>query len=181
MVFAWQSAHGDSDATAHIVIDDFVLSVSKRPSSGSIEMAGREAMNSKRGGTSKFQLSKGKRLVKVDCVLHVPKISHKLVSVSALSDDGHTVQILEIIWVIKMRRNLLELPGVQIGCRLSISKNLGNNKDLVPQRRLQGFWTSCMQRVLALTVLKASSLQKRILFGIWTCVSALCWMIAPCV
>lgn len=87
------------------MVEDVVLSMGKKPSSGSNATASAEVVNGKRKGTSRLQLSRGKGPIKLYHILHVSKIAHKLVFVASLSDNGHTVKFTENRCVMKMKRN----------------------------------------------------------------------------
>lgn len=74
-------------------LEDFVLSIKNKSSSGSIGVNICEAVKEKRKGTSDGHLSVATGPVKLDCVLHVLKTAQKMGSVAALCNDVHNNQL----------------------------------------------------------------------------------------
>lgn len=87
-------------------MDDFRLSMDKRPSSDSIGTASIDAVKTRSEGASEGQLSQGTGPVRVDRVLQAPKISQNLVSVAGLRNVGHIGLVTENNYVIKRQRNI---------------------------------------------------------------------------
>lgn len=124
-ISAWQPSYMDSDATAHMAMNDSVLWVNKKSSNGSIITAKGDVQWAKSEVTSEFQLSDGTGLVRSDWILHFSKMAHNLVSENSPWDDGLTVQITESGCVINMKKILWVSAGVPMECTLSILKSLG--------------------------------------------------------
>lgn len=81
---AWHTLYVYSSAIANIVKDDSMMCKDNVPKNCSTEMGGDKVLKTKRIGTSKELLTGRRRTIKLDRILHVPKIAHNLVSDSGL-------------------------------------------------------------------------------------------------
>lgn len=77
----------DSVATAHMVMDDTVLSENKNLSNESTGSAKGKVLRANSAGTSKFSCPWGTGPVSLEQALHVPLFAHCLASVAALWDN----------------------------------------------------------------------------------------------
>lgn len=96
-----------SDLTARMVVDDLVVFMNKKPSRSSIETCSVEAVKRKTGGTSEIKFSGEKVRLKLDRVLHAPKIAQNLVLDTGLCDDGHIFLVTDNICVTRSQRNIV--------------------------------------------------------------------------
>lgn len=85
---ALQIAHGDSCATLPTVMDGSEFSMNKKSSQFSILMPIGEAVKAKRKEKSEAKLSRTTAPVKLDRLLHVPKMANNLISIFGQLDHG---------------------------------------------------------------------------------------------
>lgn len=96
----------NSGATAPISVDSSVLSMKEIWALARLERCVAKFWNQNEGAFH-LQVCDGSGSIKLDGFLYVPEISHYLISVTALCDNGKTVQFTETSCVIKKHRNIV--------------------------------------------------------------------------
>lgn len=107
-----------------MVKDDSMMARDKVTSNGSTGMAGAKVVKVKSQGISRVKLTGGTRKFEVNHALHVPNVSHSIVSFFIPCNSGHTVLFRVPIVISRWRIWSLVSASVPMVCMLSSLKRL---------------------------------------------------------
>lgn len=127
----------DSGATAHTVMDDLVLSMTNKPSLGSIGRGSSKVVRGRIEGPSESQLYRGTGPFMLDRFLHDLKIAQSLVSVAGPYHDRQMGLFTKNSRVNRIKRNIVGVHSFTDGLYAVHFQKVGKQQSLAaPEKNI---------------------------------------------